>query len=315
MILFPLPGPKSPLKSLIPLLLALFWLCGLSSLSFSQETDTINVEKQLFLPSEYYVGDRVELRLTVSPGDANYRLPSPLPESSWITIHEIHIIPDRERTEIVMEFTSFMPGTRTLPPLNFGGALLENVKIHTSSILEDTSAPFAEARGQILLPGTLTGLIFFGFALFFGPVILLFAASRGRDWLYLLRTLRRDRQPQRRFSRSLKKLEEEMATLTGREFFFTMDELIRSYLSASISNDFSSATGKEYRQLCRIHFTRSAHLEALTEMSRLSELIKFGGYRAPYRKKEEYLTLGRALVEELERSRREERKAAGRKRQ
>lgn len=271
------------------------------------------VEKQLFLPSEYYVGDRVELRLTLSGGEGVYTIPSRLPEASWVTIHEIHIMPERDRSELVLEFTSFMPGTRTLPLLDLGGAILGDVKIHTSSILEDTSAPFAEPREQLLLPGTLGGLIVFGFALFLGPVVVLFIASRGRRWLLLLGTLRRERLPRRRFYRDLKKLQEEMATLTGREFYLLMDSMIRRYLAASVSPDFSSATGREYRELSKIHFRKRDFAAPLIEMSRFSELVKFGGHRAPYRKKEEHLALAGNLVEELERSRREERKAAGRR--
>lgn len=281
--------------------LSLFLLlfCSLSSLISAQEELPL-LGDQLFLPAEYYVGDRVELRLGLAGAPGDYSIPSDLPESTWIDIHSLSLLPKGENSELVIEFTSYMPGTRTLPELSLSSGVLCGVKIHTSSILEDTSAPWVPTKGQLLLPGTMSGLIVLGLLIFLGPLLLLFTASKAGKWLSRLHAIHSARRPYRRVLRELKQLEERLGQNKAREFYFDLDRTVRDYLSHRLSGEFSSATSREYPVLCERYIDDREVSTILAGMAASSDAVKFGGRFVSLERRREDLLQARRLVQSLE---------------
>lgn len=261
------------------------------------------VSRQLFLPAEYYVGDSVELRLTLEGVNPDsLEIPSTLPDVPWIEIRDISIERDSVGSELTIHFTTYMPGTRTLPSIVFGeGKVLEGVKIHASSILDDTNAPFSPARGQLLLPGTSVGLILFGLLIFLGPVLTLLLAGKGRRFFRGIMERHRGRRPARIFYRRLRELEDNFDKIAGRDFYFTMTGILRSYLTQRTGEDFLSAASREFGFLCDRFFDDQALVAALAEMDHISDGVKFGGERVHTDRKRHDLALLKDVASYVER--------------
>jgi hypothetical protein len=280
----------------------LFFLLFTSPLSaIFSEPVVLEVDQQLFLPAEYYVGDTVELRLSVKGKvSALLEAPADIPDLSWIDIHEITVSTSDVTANVVILFTAFMPGTRTLPPLDLGAGTLQGIRIHVASILDDTNAPPAPVRSQLLLPGTTFGLTVFIGLLFLGPTLVILVAGRGRRAFLSLLERRKGKRPVRRLFRLLKELEENLDSLPGRDFYLRMGSALRRYLTDRVGEDFLSATGREFHALCFKMIDDRALSHALSEMVLLSERIKFGGQRVESRRKMSDLELVRSVASYVE---------------
>lgn len=279
--------------------LLLVLLCAVAPRTFAQQT--LKAGRQLFLPAEYYVGDAVELRVAIEGTPAEeLTIPDALPELPWIDIRDISVQPAGSGSEITIRFAAFMPGTRTLPPLDFGAGLLPDLKIHAASILDDTNAPFAPSRGQLLLPGTLAGLSVFVSLLFLGPILAILMAGKGRKALARMLEEHRGRRPVRLLLKRLRELEEQMGRMPGREFYLEMGTVLRSYLTGRLGRDFLSATSREFAVLCSATIDDDGLARSLSEMVSLSDRIKFGGERVRTERKLRDLSLVRDVAEHIE---------------
>ncbi len=284
---------------LVPVFLFLL-LPGAQSAAVSGQ-ETLTVGRQLFLPAEYYVGDSVELRLVIEgKSEEELSVPAELPELPWLEIQEFLIQPAAGGSELIIRFTTFMPGTRTLPPVDLGGGVLVDLKIHAASILDDTNAPFAPSRDQLLLPGTLAGLSVLIAFLFLGPILTILLAGKGRRALLKLIETHRGRRPVRLFLKRLRTLEEDLDRIPGRDFYIEMGTVLRSYLTIRVGYDFLSATSREFSFLCGKVFEDDELASSLSKMVRLSDNIKFGGERVNHERKLRDLTLVREVAAYVE---------------
>ena len=92
----------------IPVLFLLV-LLFLPVISIAADTGITSVDT-IFLPREYYVGDKVELRIKLKIEDGySLQLPMSLPESSWINLHSVGITEADNNPEVRIVFTSFIP--------------------------------------------------------------------------------------------------------------------------------------------------------------------------------------------------------------
>jgi hypothetical protein len=263
--------------------------------------ETLKVGRQLFLPAEYYVGDSVELRLIIeNKSGEELSVPADLPELPWLEIQEFSIQPSAGGTELIIRFTTFMPGTRTLPAIDLGGGVLVDLKIHAASILDDTNAPFAPSRDQLLLPGTLAGLSVLIALLFLGPILTILLAGKGRRALLRMIEAHRGRRPVRLFLKRLRTLEEELERIPGRDFYLEMGSILRTYLTDRVGHDFISATSREFSFLCGKSFEDAELASSVSKMVSLSDNIKFGGERVNRERKLRDLRLVRDVAAYVE---------------
>ncbi len=244
------------------------------------------VKEAIFLPKVFYVGDRVELRVTLQPEKGReVKLPEGLPQSDWLTYDDISL--KREKGTVVLRiiFTSYAPGTRTLPPLDLGRVTLDSVKIHTASVLENGSVIFKGIKKPLLIPGTKLFLGIVIALLFIGPVFFLGFAGSLRKKIRRAAASRRGRRPKKQLLKMLKGLEEESARLSSRQFYFRLSEVYRRYLTERTGIDFITTTSTDFgRNLGKvIGDKRFVHTAAAMVM--FSDSIKFGGVTVSSRRK------------------------------
>jgi hypothetical protein len=247
------------------------------------------VEKLIFLPPDFYVGDNVELRLTLYPEPGLRVLPpEEVPVANWIDIHDVRLEQNGSRWEVQMDFTTYAPGTRTLPAMQLGDVVLNDVKLRSKSILQDRNVDFFGIKEQIYLPGTRLAIGLAIFVLFFGPVVVLSTAGRVSRAVKHFVSIRTGRRPHKRFMRSLKELGEKQMQMSSRRFYIVLSEELRSYLSSRTKQDYMTVTSSELRDQLWNTFPagNKEQVNALARMMRQSDEIKFGGMNASKKQRE-----------------------------
>ncbi len=231
----------------------------------------------VFLPREYYVGDKVELRISLRIEEGySLQLPDILPESTWVDFYSIEIVGSSKKPELRIVFASFIPGTRTLPPLRFGEVLLDTVKIHTSSLVDSSDVDFVGIADQILLPGT---RIIFTLALggiLLGPVALLLLLGPFRKKIKALIEAARGRKPFKKLTKKLKELEEQRESISCRRFYIRLSLEVREYLSKRSSVDFTTLTTYDMGLALKRVVKNDDISEQVYKMMKLADIIKFG---------------------------------------
>ncbi len=261
------------------------------------------IKDVVFLPREFYVGDQVELRISIEtePGTMVY-LPGEYPQSSLLDIHDMSITHDSGFVELRVLFTSYAPGTRSLPPVILGDVVIDNIKIHTSSLLEGGDVKFRGIRKPLLVPGTKLLMGIFIGLLFFGPVFVLGFAGTIKKRFHLAMALRKGRKPGKKLLKAIKDLEEKKDRMSSRQFYFTLSDEYRKYLLLRTGIDFLTTTSTDFgRNLGKIIDDRS-FVKAASAMTMFSDSIKFGGVTVDSRRKENDLAIVRKTIELIEKS-------------
>ena len=268
------------------------------------------VEETVFLPQDFYVGDTVELRVSFVPdGGMMVRPPSDLPVLSWIDIHDVTVVQEERLWEARIRFTSFAPGTRSLPPIQMGDVTLDALKIHTRTILGEESHEFYGIKNQLLIPGTRLSIAVLVAVLFFGPVFVLNFAGKIRRGFSSLLDVQKGRRPYRRLNRALKELRDSQEQMSSRRFYIVLEDELRRYLSERTGSDFRAITSSEFAS----HYARvlPGEDEQVTgdvdELLRRSDMVKFGGENSDKRRREadmDIVASAAAKVEHVEDERR-----------
>ncbi|MEA1911603.1 MAG: hypothetical protein U9N32_08010 [Spirochaetota bacterium] len=265
----------------------LFFLLLFSIASVSLGADTgVSVEDTIFIPREYYVGDEVELRIKLKIEEGfNLYHPLELPESSWIKINSLEITGDQKSPELRIVFTSFIPGTRSFPPLNLGEIVLNSVKIHTSSLIDSTGENFIGIAGQLLLPGTKLGLSIIVGSLFTGPLLLIILLGPLKRKLVFLIKNGLGRSPINKLNRVLKELGVQKNGISCRRFYIRLSGAVREYLSKRSDIDFITLTTSDMELALIKVIGHREFSSMLSDMMKLSDNIKFGKVTTDDKKK------------------------------
>ena len=254
-----------------------------------------------FLPPEYFVGDTVELRVVIDPGGVPVLPPAALPRADWMIFREALVDNTGDLLELRLFFSSYAPGTRTLPDVNFRGYTLKGMKIHTSSILEDDkSGDIAELRGQLYLPGTVLLIFVTAFLIFAGPIIVITSAGfvRRQARNAVLNLSRR--RPYWRLRRDLKELSSQTLVMPDRDFYYALSDSLRSYISRRTGIDCITTTIHEIRLVMQDIFPAGDAAMRMVHFLEYADTIKFAGREAGATRKGDDLIRLRALSSELE---------------
>jgi len=236
----------------------------------------LSITQTLFLPSIFYVGDQVELRISLrTPFADTLTVPQELPQPSWGRIDSVRILRAADDPEIRIRFTSFVPGTRTLPTLDLGSVQLEGVNIFVSSLLEDGITELAPPRDAILLPGTALLLFFQVLLLIMLPLGIWLLLRQGRPLFLKLWSRYRDGLPFRRSSRSLKLLASNMETMDARSFYIRILEETRLYLSDRLKIPALSATTSELNETLKQRIHSVEVVATIMDLFRHGDRVKF----------------------------------------
>lgn len=278
-----------------------------------------SVSDTIFLPSQYYVGDTVEMRFILrSRFISRATVPPELPVPDWGRIQDVRLIPRGSDLEVRLRFVAFEPGTKTLPTLNLGPLALDDLNVFVSSILEPDRTELLPPRGQVLLPGTQVLIILFIAAIVLLPLIWIFVLRVVKPRILAILHRRREGRPYRDLLKFLRGIRPNADTLPARTFYIDLLNNIRAYLARRFGVSALSFTSSELDHLIEALVTEKDDCEKLTELFRHADQVKFANQTSSITHRMEHLDLvERAFgrVEERERTRRElsERKARGSK--
>lgn len=275
----------------------------LSLVSQATALEGAELKELIFLPPDFYVGDRVEMRAVVTPQPGMRFLPAgDVPVVNWLEIHDIQIKEGAANWEVRITFTPYAAGTRTFPTILFGDIIFSDIKLHTKSILQERDFGFFGIKGQLFLPGTRAALGIAIGVLLFGPILILSFTGRIHRRIRSFVALHTGRRPYKRFSKVLKDLEEKNLHMSSRRFYIVLSEEFRAYLTSRTSQDFLTITSSEIGEQLSKTFPKQGKrkIDELVKMMRQGDLIKFGGVNAAKKQREGDLQLVNEITEELE---------------
>ncbi len=283
---------------LVPLLLSLVVFHAAS------QVPELVVERRVSLPPEFFVGDRVELRLQLAQaGDGELRVPEPLPQPAWGRVEAIRVIPLRDTLEVRLNYVPLRPGTLTFPPLDLGGGRISALTIFVDSILENRERETEPPAPQLQLSGT-RALVAIGLAILIGlPLLLVLAATWGRRQVSSLVQRIREGRPYRRIQRTIRTLSSQNQVMQARDFYIVLIDEFRSYLTARLGVDCRTLTTSELGHLVSRSLPDEADKQAIIGAFRTGDLVKFARRGAGAVTRREHLDALTQAVQRIERQR------------
>lgn len=282
----------------------LLFVVALGAAGQSEEPVEAEIERTLFLPQVFYVGDRVEMRVAfrTAPG-AVPRLPEESPTIEWGTLHRVRLAEVSGGWELRVSFTPFQPGTQTVPAMFLGDVYLRGIDVPVPTILEEDRSELEPLRDQLLLPATR-----FLLASVLAVVVLVPAGwflfyRWGRKRLRTLLARYRDALPYRRISRSLRQLSGDMDDMSDREFYIQLLADFRAYLSRRMHTEAFSATTEELAGELERYIPTETDREAVLEVFKFGDRVKFASQRASTRARADHLEAVLRVLRHVERKR------------
>lgn len=228
-----------------------------------------------FVPPEYYVGDRVELRIDYTfTTEMDIAVPDSLPEDKLLTIHDLRVEEYEKSLSVFISFTSFAPGIQAFPPIDLGSVNLQNVKIFTHSMLPDAYEGVRRLRGQMLLPGTRLALAIILAAAAMSPFLLYTAMRLMRKLFRWLKAMIRIHKPARRLRRQLKRLRAGIEVQSASEWYLSLTRALRVYLSTRLACNCRCATTSEISLLANSNSENAPQVRIL-QVLKDGDMVKF----------------------------------------
>jgi hypothetical protein len=285
-------------------LLLLGLLLAAPAAAQSERGEEAEIERTLFLPQVFYVGDRVEMRVSfrTSPG-ASPRLPEETPSISWGTLHRVRLAQVSGGWELRVSFTPFQPGTQTVPPMQLGDVYLRSIDVPVPSILEEDRSELAPLRDQLLLPATRLLVAAAVGVLVIVPGAWFVFFRWGKRRLSNLVQRYREALPYRRISRSLRQLSNDMDEMSDREFYIRLLADFRAYLARRMHSEALSATTEELAGELERYIPTEEDRRAVLEVFKYGDLVKFASQRASQRDRADHLEAVLRVLRHVERKR------------
>jgi hypothetical protein len=267
----------------------------------------VPLTESIFLPPRFFVGDRVELRLTYDlPAGVAVEPPAQLPVHAWIEFRDIEVqdrrIPgEAGKVSVRVFFIPFFFGETILPPIQLGGLNTGELLVTTQSALElEQDESLRGPRRQLNLPLTWLRLLALAVIGIGVPLLLLFLLRYGIRGFRRLREARIRRLPYLHIRKSLNQLATGRSSMEGKSFFILLSLAIRRYLSERLAMPLMSATTGEIAGSLKAAGLDESVSETIHGVLKAADLIKFSGKRANRREMEKSLkTVGR-IVEQVE---------------
>jgi hypothetical protein len=263
--------------------------------------------ESIFLPPRFFVGDRVELRLTYQlPPGMDVEPPAQLPVHDWIDIQHIEVkdrrAPGRSgEVQVRVFFIPFSTGETVLPPLRLGDLDTGELLVTTRSALQlEQDDSLRGPRKQLDLPLTWLRVLALVTIVVGVPLLLLLLLRCGLRGFRRIREARIRRRPYLHVSKSLNQLAAGKSTLEGKSFFILLSLAIRRYLSERLSRPLMSVTTGEISGYLRAAGLEEILSERIHQVLETADLIKFSGKRTNRREMERSLKAAGHIVEQVE---------------
>lgn len=265
---------------------------------FSQSISSV-----VFLPQTYYVGDRVEARVVLRDVDIDaVDVPEVLPQASWISLESMTTVQRADGTEIRIVFQPFFVGTRELPPIDVGVALLTGITAFVTRVSPGGGdLQIASTRDQLVLPGTQIQVALVIVFLVATPLFVIVAGGWGRRWIMRVRRWYQENRPYRTFQRSMKNLVVERHSVDGRTFYIRLLDSCRDYLAGRFGLGARSATTIELDSVLSAGGIDAENRQRIVGLFRFGDLVKFAGRRVTLDEREQHIEEMRTIVGVLQR--------------
>ena len=278
------------------------WALGLVLALAPGASAEVRLEDIEFIPPVFFVGDSVELKITVETDNPSaVTVPEILPDSEWVEIRDVYVEYGVNTVTVRALFTPFAAGTRTLPNLSLGALQLNAVKVPTQSVLGAAHEGAKRPRGQLVLPGTRLALAVV-LALLASAPFLVYSGSRF-IWGCFIRS--RDiflvHRPARRLRRVIKKLKTGTASESAAAWFSQLTDGLRGYLSERTGRDCRSSTTAEIGSMNEFSAAGCPAERILTVLHN-GDMVKFAGEPADQGSLERTLIEVESAVAEWEKS-------------
>ncbi|WP_455383297.1 hypothetical protein [Salinispira pacifica] len=294
--------------------LAIAGLLLLAAGIFPAAAQDYSVSQSVLLPPEFYVGDPVEMRLTVRVGqNETLTPPKELPASRWIVFHSIRVIPHGDTQEVRIGFTPYHPGTLPFPPIDLGHVVLRDISVYVKPVLSSQTTGLSSqaagsssgqisdlrsAYGPLLLPNTRLIIGALVGVLLVVPLLWLAFYRFGRRHVAELLRRMRENRPYRRLLKYLKAVDQRAGEMRGREFYIELLTELKLYLTRRLGIDCAALTTAELEpHLHRLLLTDSEQGQ-LAGLLRFADLVKFAGRAAPVRQRKSHIDLLVTIVTE-----------------
>lgn len=266
--------------------------------AFGQEPSIV---RSLFLPAIYYVGDTVELRVSVR-GGAEYPLtvPAELPQPDWGEIVSVEIISGSTGWEVRVHFVPLMPGIRELPAIDLGNLVLADFSVTVTSILDQEEATLRPPRSQYVLPGTGLFILIVFLLSVPSPVVAFLVIRLATKLVRRLIRWRKARLPARRLTQAIQRLRQSAEGMSARDFYIELLDETKGYLSSRMSLQISALTTTELKNVVAEWVSDEALLDRTHELFRYGDLVKFAGLRAPMGARMDHLATAEQLLAGVE---------------
>ena len=276
------------------------FLSFLLLLSIVSLTAQSEIKRTVFIPPEYYMGDSVELRIQIELDEYELLVvPEDIDTHEWIEIKNIQVFQNNRNAELVIKFTSFSPGTRALPELDFGPFILPDFKIYTNSLVEEGENDLKGLRGQVMIPGSKLYFFLLALGIFILPYLLYFSIKYLIRYIIILAKKYHSARPYKNLQRILKRLDLSLEKITVRNFFITLSDALRIYLTARSGFDCKSATTSEISRLHGFDLDKKLW-DRLVSVLKRGDMVKFGGEKLSYEQMKENLEFVISLCSEIE---------------
>ncbi len=288
-----------------------FWCIGFCILLFdlfslSSEEKAIPVlplpDQLLFIPSTYFVGDRVTLRFSLDTSSIEEELHPPrmVPSLSWGVVHQIQLIPFKGKKgyEVHISFTPYKTGRQIFPYLELGPLRLEQIPVQVSSLLQTAREVPQPIRDQAMIP-YLNVLLLLGIGIFLATPLIYLLWKRGLHAVLVLSWDRyRGKRLYRQLLRKLDHLEHRISTMEPNIFYSSLQENLRSYLSHRWNPKIIAYTTTEIGKLLGVNHPGSGLLEVFQR----GDKVRFAGMEVNTHVLRSDLLAVRQGVDEVERT-------------
>ena len=153
------------------------------------------------------------------------------------------------------------------------------IKIFTSSIIEDTNADFTDVANPVLLPGTRLLLALFIGALLLGPILGVLLFRWGKKMATMIRKRTLSKKPFKLFVKSMNMLGESGSALKSREFYISLVEVFRKYISLRLEMDIHTSTTTELFSRLHERLSESSFIKGFSKKMHDFDKAKFAGKR------------------------------------
>lgn len=279
--------------------LFLFLGCLLPSAILSAQAVLIDMQ---FIPPTFFVGDLVELHLEFSANsELKIQAPEILPKADWVDIRNVRVLPGDGTVSVLIDFTPFATGIRTLPSLNLGDIQLQDIKIPTHSMLKNSHDGVRRVRGQLLLPGTRLGLALILALTGMAPFLIYALLKLVLRWARHIKAMFSIRRPVRRLHRLLKRLRADIGSESASYWFSALTGELRAYLSTRMDYNCRSATTAEISAMMDLS-AENAPQNRILEVLRNGDMVKFARHRADASSLKRTLKIVESAVTEWEKA-------------